>query len=182
MIRTVEGGKVIQMEDGDAWDRWPAEEWRDSIVEGYKVSNFGRVMNWRRRKVLTRGVTKKFGYRTVDIKGKRYFVHRLVAFAFIPNPENKPQVNHKSGVRFDNRVENLEWVTDLENRQHAERHGLAEGVAGKPVRNWKTGEEYESIRDAARKTGKNEEYIRSCLHGRRSSAGWEFIKTLDNKE
>ena len=168
-------GKVIRPEDNDAYDILPSEEWRDSIVAGYKVSNYGRVIQWRKRLVLKQQVRKKYGYKTVTLRGKKYFVHRLVAFAFVPNPENKPQVNHKNGIRFDNNVENLEWCTDLENRQHAEANGIAEGVAGKPVRNWKTGEQYASIRDAARKTGKKEEYIRSCLHGRRSAAGWEFI-------
>jgi hypothetical protein len=169
------GNKVITLSEDDPYDIYSGEEWRETIDPTYKVSNYGRVMHWKKRRVL-KPCLNRDGYKEVYIGKKRYRVHRLVALAFIPNPENKECVNHKDGLKIDNRVSNLEWVTELENRQHAEKTGLAEGVAGKRVRNWKTGTEYESIREAARQTGKKESRIADCLHGRRSSAGWEFVK------
>lgn len=71
---------------------------------------------------------KKDGYYGVCLKDgnrqKNVYIHRLVALAFIPNPEHKPQVNHKNGNKLDNRVENLEWTTAQENTRHAWDTGL----------------------------------------------------------
>jgi hypothetical protein len=64
------------------------------------------------------------GYQRIRIGNKTYQVHRLVAEYFIPNPENKEQINHKNGVKTDNRVCNLEWATNQENRTHAVNTGL----------------------------------------------------------
>lgn len=100
----------------------------------YEVSNTGKVrsLNYnksgRTRELKQR--INRYGYCvvTLHIEGKQKYptVHRLVAKAFIPNPDNKPQVNHKSGVKTDNNVENLEWSTTSENVKHAFDNGLKE--------------------------------------------------------
>ena len=87
----------------------------------YEVSNLGRVRNAHTGKIL-RSQKQKIGYFTVCLcyKGERNFllVHRLVATAFVPGWRKGLQVNHKNGIKADNRAENLEWVTASENTRH----------------------------------------------------------------
>ena len=117
-----------------------------------------------------------------DNSRKTCMIHRLVAQAFIPNPEGKPEINHKDGDRNNNHVDNLEWCTSSENSYHAYRTGLAKPKNAKPVRgkNKITGAvmEFKSIEEAARVLDGNPDAIRAALKGRsESSAGfyWEYI-------
>ena len=102
------------------------EIWKDiDIVDGkYQISTFGnvrRVYKNKTKEIVTFETEKGYKRATLHFKGRTYYikVHRLVALAFIPNPDNKPQINHKDGNKLNNCVDNLEWVTDLENKQHA---------------------------------------------------------------
>lgn len=101
------------------WKRIPF----NGIPSYYMISNTGKVINGKTNKELKPQLSKK-GYLLVGIFNRNHYIHRLVAQMFIPNPENKPQVNHINGDKFCNWIGNLEWSTARENIQHAIDHKL----------------------------------------------------------
>lgn len=136
----------------------------------YYVSNCGRVksLKFGKERILKQA-TNQNGYLFIIIHRKnhkqRYSkIHRLVALAFIPNPNNKPQVNHKDGDKCNNHIDNLEWVTNSENIKHAWDNGLNEKIRiakSKPVTDILTGKNYESLAIACKNI--NESYMRHAM-------------------
>lgn len=178
------------------------EIWKDiKGYEGlYQVSNIGRIMSLRRyvlhnygglREVperILRPGTDSNGYQLVALYSdgirRSIKVHRLVATAFLHNPNNKPEVNHKNGIKSDNTVGNLEWATRIENNQHAldiglrkmpkgkNHHWYGRSVKGgeshisKMVMDTESGKVYGCAKEAAKSTPYCYSYISGMLSGR----------------
>jgi len=116
------------------------EQWKEiKNYEDYLISDRGRVFSFYTKKVLKPGDSSTGGYLLVDLykngNRKSQKVHRLVALAFIPNPENKETVNHIDGVKTNNHADNLEWATHSENTQHSFDNGLQKPTCLKGIKN-----------------------------------------------
>jgi len=161
------------------------EEWRMvSDYEGlYMVSNLGRIKSLNYKKTgkeefLKQKTTKKLGYKIVTLSknGNKEFkrVHRLVAQAFIPNPDNLPCINHKDENPSNNRVENLEWCSYKYNNCYGDR--LKKSAAKKSIKicqYTKTGEVinvWSSAMEIERQLGFSHENLAKCCKGKIKSA------------
>ena len=173
------------------------EVWKDiEGYPGYQVSNLGRVrsLNYSHTgqvRVLKPGRNSS-GYLFVNLckngKHKLCTVHRLVAIAFIPNPDNLPEVNHINEDKTDNRVENLSWVSHVQNCRHGTRNKrVAEFLTNRPDYSKRVAQYtldgtlvaiYPSAREAARQTGFKRPNISNCCLGNYKTAYgyiWRYI-------
>lgn len=169
------------------------EIWKDiKGFEGhYMVSNLGRIktLNYKRKKtekILTTTINNGYPFIVLWNKDKGYGkkVHRLVAEAFIPNPENKPCVDHINTIRDDNRVENLRWCNHSENLSNSLTKEKRKNCRTcKPIKQL-TQEGfivaiYNSLSEASEKTGYNKGNIGECANGKKyKTVGgykWEYI-------
>lgn len=184
-------------------------EWRPiGETEGlYEVSSAGDVRRAENKRILKSFLNHK-GYPNVvmhkDGKPISSTVHRLVAKAFIPNPDQLPQVNHIDLNKQNNAVSNLEWITNDGNMHHAVMNGCfkrfsdkqyesvmrnitkAQGWNIRPVlcfsENGSLREEYESISEASRQTGCDDSKIVMCCKGKRKTTGgfmWKYKEEID---
>lgn len=178
------------------------EIWRNvnGFENKYYVSNFGRVISNVGNTKFLNPIKNSNGYFMFrlskdNLNVKNIPLHRLIAEAFIPNPENKPTINHRNGIKIDNSLDNIEWATYLENNQHAIDTGLRKptfnnyGRKGKYhpksvaviqfTMDYKFVKHWDCIADAAKSLRINHSHISSCAshkYGRKSSGGyrWEF--------
>lgn len=175
------------------------EIWRDiKVYEGlYQVSSLGRVKSLRTNKIKSNRITNGYYYVSLwkDNTEKQLKVSRLVAEAFIPNPDNLPCVNHKDENKLNNTVENLEWCTYKYNSNYGtknERMILTRNLkcssnAEKPVVKYTLNDEfmaeYPSISIAAKENNVLQQHIvRVCKLKRKSCKGYKYkYKQINNE-
>lgn len=160
------------------------EIWKNVVIDGnifknYFISDLGRFKN-------SKGIIMKnykphsSGYIYLRVNKEKYAMHRLVAFAFIENPENKPVVNHIDGCKTNNSVMNLEWCTIKENNQHNHNVGLIKKHTRKIGQYNLNGEfvkKHNSIVDAEKEIGV--QTIKKVLYNKQKSAGgfiWKYLE------
>lgn len=137
MVRRIDGNKMNDNIENlklippvyYSWESYPDDKWTTlKKYPNYEITVYGKIRNKLNNKIQKGGLNHS-GYVVYGLKNDkgnhREKAHRLVAETFIDNPKNREIVNHKNGIKTDNRVENLEWCTRLENNQHAFENNLS---------------------------------------------------------
>ena len=145
----------------------------------YAITRDGKVWSYKSKKFLKPGLIRD-GYHRVNLckngKKKNYLIHRLVAEAFIPNPDNLPQVNHKDEDKSNNCVDNLEWCSAKYNANYGTR---TERIS-KPVYCVELNKVFDGARQAARELGLDNSNIIKCCKGKLKTVGgfhWRYAET-----
>lgn len=171
----------------------PSNEIWKQVLEhpNYEVNQFGEIRHKKRKQNLKpRNNNGGYQYVSFKVEGKNvnFAVHRIVANAFIPNPNGYTEVNHKDFNRCNNCVDNLEWVNSSQNKKHAYQKAENKKSRGKPVEQYtKEGiflRSYDSVSEAAEELGCCIAAISNCCLGRtRTSQGfrWKFVEGSTTK-
>lgn len=176
-------------------------EWKPIPGYHYSVSSDGKIKNDLTQKLIRPCRTGRGGeYQAVALRNengvKKFYVHRLVAQAFLENPNSKEQVNHIDGDKTNNDANNLEWVTGSENQIHRfhvlgkcttpdhlkKLRNAARKATSEKVRCVETGEIFQSQSEAAKSLGLSICAINACVCGRNKTAGgyhWERVAVCD---
>lgn len=177
-------------------NRIDMEEWRDikDYEQLYQISSMGRVKslnyNHTGKERIMKGCNNGNGYLYVGLckegKRKNYLVHRLVAQAFLDNPNNLPQINHKDEDKTNNRVENIEYCDRSYNLNYGTHNERVAKALSIPILQFsKTGEfirKWESAKEVERELGLNQGNISKCCQGKLKSAGgyvWGYEKDYE---
>lgn len=151
----------------------------------YEINENGDIRSknprYKNKELLKQSINSK-GYKVVTLcregKQKTFTVHRLVALAFIPNPNNLPCVNHKDEIKINNNISNLEWCSYYYNNTYGERLTKSSLKKGKPVRCIEENKIYPNAHIASKITKISQSSIWCCCSGKRNSAGgyhWEYV-------
>lgn len=148
----------------------------------YAITSCGKVWSYRSQKFLKPRKNNE-GYLHVDLykdgKRKSYLIHRLVAEVYIPNPENKTDVNHKNEIPTDNYVNNLEWTTHKENMNYGNRNAKIAAKLSKPIYCVELNKVFPSTAEAGRQLGISNSHISKCCRGILKTCGgyhWNYLQ------